>query len=146
VPDPASAERIVVEAYGNPWPTLPDVGPFELPRGAYGKFLDFFRQPAKRDDSTGAVDDQELGTARIVLQHRRSVRLCWFYAGNDRHFSFSCEGVRYRSTAAFPNDQALALDAVVRDLHHGIAQAGPQAPNTGSIRAGTAPEGTKGEH
>lgn len=118
IPEAASIEKMTIEVYDHPLPPFPDIGPFEVPREHYDKILDFFRHPAQRDDIASKVDNQELGTARLLLPGRRSVRLCWFYIGNDPHFSFSCAGVRYRTTGAkFTKDQAVALDTMIREIY-----------------------------
>jgi hypothetical protein len=117
IPKAADIEKMIVEVYGNPWPPLLDIGPFEVPREDYDKILDFFRHPVRMDEIALKVDNQELGTIRVIFPYRRSVRFCWFDVSNDPCFSFSCAGMRYRTVEKFTKDQATALDAMIREIH-----------------------------
>ena len=59
-----------------------------------------------------------MGTVRIVLPGRNTIRVCWFWTGQKGRFCFSCEGIRYQRTGKpFADDETLAFDAFIRDLY-----------------------------
>ena len=117
VPNASDVERMVAEAYSNWWPCRGDIGPFEIPREYYGKILKFFRHPARWDETALKVDNQEMGTIRLIFSGRRSVRLCWFSWDEDGRLSFSYEGSRYLTTGKKLRDAPeMALDTLVRQI------------------------------
>ncbi len=128
VPDAKSVDEMIAESYGHPLsPIARDIGPFVVPRTEYENILKHFR--ASEIDRSAWPDDREMGTVRLVLSGGTTIRYCWFWLGKKNRLGFSYGGVRYISVGErFADDETLALDAVVREIHE-RATAGKQ-PNS----------------
>jgi hypothetical protein len=107
-------ESIVAEAYGHPLP-IEDMRPFVIPKKYHDELLKYFRE-AELDKSPW--QDDELGTVRIRFVGGRSVRICWFWAGQGDRLHFSFSGMRYVATGKrFAKDETLKVDAFVRRIN-----------------------------
>jgi len=107
-------ESIVTEAYGHPL-SIEDVRPFVIPKKYHDQLLKRFRE-AELDESPW--QDDELGTIRIRLVGGRSLRICWFLAGQGNRLHFSFCGTRFVATGErFAKDETLKMDAFVRRIN-----------------------------
>jgi hypothetical protein len=114
LPPPDEIDSIIAEAYGNPLP-VEDVRPFVVPKKYHDKLLKYFRK-AELDKSPWT--DDELGTIRIRFVGGRSMRICWFWAGQGNRLSFSYYGMRCMATGKrFAKDETLEVDAFVRRIN-----------------------------
>ncbi len=125
IPNAAIIEKMTVEIYSHPL-AFPDIAPMEVPRKDYETVLRFFRFPTRPDNSASQMDE-EAGTIRMILPNRTSVRLCWFYMGHNARLSFSCVGMRYKTSGEkFAEDEALALDSTIRRIHKSVVNSPPK--------------------
>jgi hypothetical protein len=114
IPKVKNIEKMIAEAYSHHL-TIPDTEPFEIPSDYYETILKHFRDA--KPDTNAWSGDSEIGTVRLLLEGGRSIRICWFESGHKARLSFSCGGIRYRSTGErFAEDENMALDAMIRKL------------------------------
>lgn len=138
LPEPKEIDSVTAEAYSHFLPVA-DVQPFVVPKKYYDDLLKHFRD-AELDRISDTLDE-ELGSIRIRLVGGRSIRICWFWAGQGDRLCFSWCGMRYRATGErFAKDETLAVDAFVRRinrievLHEDGTSVPIRLPNRKSVR------------